>query len=63
MNQISFDRESIAMQVLIESIGQIGMSDIMNASRCGSPEATAKELAVLSFAIADAMIAARGESK
>lgn len=63
MKQLSFDRESIAIQVLMESIGQIGMGEILGDARCKGLEDTAKELAVLSFAIADAMLAARGESK
>lgn len=63
MKEIPFDRESIAMQILMGSVDQIGMGEILQDSRINGAEAVSKELAVLSFAIADAMIAARGESK
>lgn len=57
MKEVSFDRELIAMQILMESVGQIGMTEILQHSRVNGVETVSKELAVLSFAIADAMLA------
>lgn len=61
MKEVPFDRESIAMQILMESVGQIGMTEIIQLSRASGPDVISKELAVLSFAIADAMLAERAK--
>lgn len=61
MKDAQFNRDDIAITILMEAVAQVGMKAIMESARCNGPQSVAAELAKLSFSIADAMLKERAQ--